>query len=104
MGRIRHMVPCDGGAGAVRGYRALRGGGMPWNAEVLTMPVWAFHGALDDVVPLTETVDMVKAIQRAGGNARLTVFGDCGHDAWTYAYDEMLLQWLLAQKRTETDK
>lgn len=22
-GRIRHMVPCDGGAGAVRGYRAL---------------------------------------------------------------------------------
>lgn len=29
------------------------GGGMPWNAEVLTMPVWAFHGALDDVVPLT---------------------------------------------------
>ena len=80
------------------------GGGMPWNAEVLTMPVWAFHGALDDVVPLTETVDMVKAIQRAGGNARLTVFGDCGHDAWTYAYDEMLLQWLLAQKRTETDK
>ncbi len=47
---------------------------------------------------------MVKAIQRAGGNARLTVFGDCGHDAWTYAYDEMLLQWLLAQKRTETDK
>ena len=80
------------------------GGGMPWNAEVLTMPVWAFHGALDDVVPLTETVDMVKAIQRAGGNARLTVFGDCGHDAWTYAYDETLLQWLLAQKRTETDK
>lgn len=80
------------------------GGGMPWNAEVLTMPVWAFHGALDDVVPLTETVDMVKAIQRAGGNARLTVFGDCGHDAWTYAYDEMLLQWLLAQKRMETDK
>lgn len=80
------------------------GGGMPWNAEVLTMPVWAFHGALDDVVPLTETVDMVKAIQRAGGNARLTVFGDCGHDAWTYAYDEMLLQWLLAQKRTKTDK
>ena len=82
----------------------LTGLSMPWNAEVLTMPVWAFHGALDDVVPLTETVDMVKAIQRAGGNARLTVFGDCGHDAWTYAYDEMLLQWLLAQKRTETDK
>ena len=79
------------------------GGGMPWNAEVLTMPVWAFHGALDDVVPLAGTVDMVKAVQRAGGCAKLTVFGDCGHDAWKYAYDETLLQWLLSQRRTVTD-
>lgn len=76
------------------------GGGMAWNAGVLTMPVWAFHGAQDDVVAVEETLAMVKAIWRSGGNVRMTIYDDCGHDAWNKAYSEELLQWLLNQKRS----
>lgn len=75
------------------------GGGMPWNAAVLKMPLWAFHGALDDAVSVQETVSMVKAVQRTGGTVRLTVHGDCGHDVWDRAYDETLLEWLLEQRK-----
>lgn len=75
------------------------GGGMPWNAKVLKMPIWAFHGAMDEAVAVTESVNMVKAVQRSGGQVKLTIYGDCGHDVWNKAYDEKLLQWLLSQQK-----
>ncbi len=42
------------------------GGGMAWNAHMLTMPVWAFHGSADDIVPVFHSDDMVKAMEKAG--------------------------------------
>lgn len=62
--------------------------------------VWAFHGATDDVVPLAEDQAMVDAINGCGGDARITVYPDTGHDAWTQAYaTEELYTWLLAHRR-----
>ena len=77
------------------------GGGQSWLAGRLAgTPVWAFHGAKDEVVPLQASEEMVQAIQRAGGNVRLTVYPDRGHDAWTPTYDNPeLYDWLLAQRR-----
>lgn len=77
------------------------GGGMPWNAAMLTMPIRAFHGAMDEAVDVTESVNMVKAVQRVGGRVSLTIHGDCGHDVWNKAYDEQLLQWLLSQRKDD---
>jgi predicted peptidase len=65
------------------------------------VPVWAFHGAEDDVVPLAGDQAMVDAINACGGDGRLTVYPDTGHDAWTRAYaDERLYAWLLGHRRT----
>ncbi|MHC4345329.1 MAG: carboxylesterase family protein [Planctomycetota bacterium] len=47
------------------------------------LPVWAFHGAKDEVVPLKESIEMVDAVNRCGGKAKLTVYADVGHNAWT---------------------
>ena len=64
------------------------------------VPVWAFHGALDDVVPLAQDQAMVQAINACGGDARMTVYPDVGHDAWTQAYaTEELYAWLLEHRR-----
>jgi predicted peptidase len=64
------------------------------------VPVWAFHGERDDVVPLAGGRAMVDAINACGGTARLTVYAGVGHDAWTPAYDDpQLYEWLLAQRR-----
>jgi len=64
------------------------------------LPVWAFHGALDDVVPLSGSQDMIDAIKAAGGNPRFTIYPQAGHDSWTetYANDE-IYSWLIQQRR-----
>jgi predicted peptidase len=64
------------------------------------MPIWVFHGAQDDVVPLSASETMVAALRKAGNNPRFTVYPDAGHDSWTQAYDEPeLYPWLLAQTK-----
>jgi predicted peptidase len=61
------------------------------------MPVWAFHGALDQNVPLSESQKMVDALGRAGGKTRLTVYPDASHDCWDLTYrDSRLYLWFLA--------
>ncbi|MCH7939464.1 MAG: dienelactone hydrolase family protein [Candidatus Marinimicrobia bacterium] len=58
------------------------------------LPVWAFHGARDTVVPVTASERMVTAINNAAGQALLTIYPDANHDSWTvtYANDE-LYEW-----------
>ena len=64
------------------------------------VPVWSFHGAQDTVVPLAGDQATIEAIKACGGDARLTVYPDTGHDAWTAAYaDPELYPWLLQQRR-----
>jgi len=77
------------------------GGGLPALAYRLRhVPIWAFHGAKDPVVPLYESQRMVEAVQRAGGNARLTIYPDAEHDAWTETYNNPeLYAWLLSHRR-----
>lgn len=79
------------------------GGGDPATAERIShLPVWAFHGARDRVVPLKATQDMVDALKRAGAEPKLTVYPNAGHNSWTAAYDDkQLYEWLASQKRTQ---
>jgi len=73
------------------------GGGMYWNAARLkAVPVWAFHGARDKTVLVEESVKMVEKVNAAGGNAKLTVYPENFHDAWTDTYtDPKVYCWLL---------
>lgn len=69
-------------------------------ARVARLPIWAFHGARDDAVPLAGAREMVDAVRAAGGNVKFTVYPEVGHDAWEPAYaDPLLYDWLLAQRR-----
>ena len=71
------------------------GGGMAWNASVLTMPIWAFHGACDTVVSPTQSDEMVAKLRSLGADVRYTRAEGVGHNVWTLAYTEELLHWLL---------
>ena len=85
------------------------GGGMYWNAErLVNVPVWAFHGAKDTTVFLEESEKMVDAVNRCGGNAKLTVYPENDHNAWSDTYQNpAVFAWLLQQtnthRRTHTD-
>lgn len=64
------------------------------------LPVWAFHGALDDVVPLSGSRNMIDAIKAAGGNPRFTIYPAAGHDSWTETYsNDEIYSWLMQQRR-----
>jgi predicted peptidase len=78
------------------------GGGQPATAQKIAhLPVWAFHGAQDEVVPPAQSERMVNALKMAGAkNVRLTVYPEAGHDSWTETYaNPALYKWLLKQKR-----
>jgi predicted peptidase len=82
------------------------GGGEWFLAERMkNVPVWAFHGAKDGVVPLRESQEMVDALKRAGGNVQLTVYPEANHDSWTETYNNpKLYEWLLSQRKAGEGK
>ena len=76
------------------------GGGMPWNAGVLNMPIWAFHGTDDTVVLPHNTEDMVEKLQALGKNVTYTRLDGVGHNAWSFAYNADLIDWFLKHRRS----
>jgi predicted peptidase len=82
------------------------GGGERYMADKFkNVPVWAFHGAKDNVVPPVKSEEMVNAINARGGNARLTVYPDAAHDSWTATYDNPeLYDWFLKHRKSRKIK
>ncbi|UKS27352.1 prolyl oligopeptidase family serine peptidase [Paenibacillus sp. HWE-109] len=66
------------------------------------VPIWAFHCVADDIVPVSGTEDMVKALTSIGGNVRVTYYSGLKHNHKvmyeTYNKAE-LYTWLLNHKR-----
>lgn len=75
------------------------GGGMAWNAEVLKMPIWTFHGKEDTVVSPNQTLEMVEKLKKMNPDFKYTLYDGVGHDSWVRAFSQELLQWLLAQRK-----
>jgi len=77
------------------------GGGKRFMASRLKdVPVWAFHGAKDMIVPLKESEEMVNAVKARGGDTKLTVYPNTGHNSWTVTYDNQeLYDWFLKHRK-----
>ena len=78
------------------------GGGDPATVcNLKDVPVWAFHGALDEQVPPDQSQRMVDALRGCGGNVRFTLYPDLTHDSWTRTYaNPVLYDWLLQQHKS----
>ena len=79
------------------------GGGDPATVNVLkNLPIWVFHGGLDKVVLAEESEKMVRALEKAGGKIRYTLYPQAYHDSWTETYDNSALyDWMLSNRKTE---
>ncbi|MCC5468142.1 prolyl oligopeptidase family serine peptidase [Pelosinus sp. Bkl1] len=67
-----------------------------WNKQLLSMPIWAFHGENDPILPLKNAEAMITALRKQGGSPRFTVLPDQGHYiAGVYKNNE-LYDWFLA--------
>lgn len=95
--RFAAIVPICGGGDPLKAMLAD-----PNKAEALrSLAVWAFHGAKDPVVKLSESERMVEALRRAGvREVELTVYPEAQHDSWTETYaNPKLYEWLLRHQR-----
>jgi len=77
------------------------GGGEPLGTRnLIHVPVWAFHGAKDETVPIERTEEMVNALKERAGNVKVTIYPEAGHDSWTETYDNPeLYEWFLSHKK-----
>lgn len=77
------------------------GTGICWCAgNLASVPVWAFHGDLDDTVPLDESQRMEERLRACGGDVKLTICHGKGHDCWTETYHRSdIYTWLLAHHK-----
>ena len=77
------------------------GGGDPsLAAKIANVPVWAFHGEDDNLVPVRFSREMIDGIKKAGGNPKYTEYPDAGHNIWNQVVSTPgLMDWLFEQKR-----
>jgi predicted peptidase len=64
-------------------------------------PVWNFHGAADQTVPVSLSRERIAARRKAGGRPLYTEYeGGVDHNVWEWAFTEPeLVQWLFSQRR-----
>ncbi|MBT6154197.1 MAG: hypothetical protein HOL01_11515 [Planctomycetaceae bacterium] len=81
------------------------GGGDELQATRLAkLPLWAFHGDADGVVPVGRSRRMISALKKSGGKPKYTELPGVGHNAWTPAYqqEEGVVAWMFQQTRKKT--
>jgi predicted peptidase len=69
--------------------------------RIIHVPIWVFHGMLDDIVKVSRSRNMVNALVRAGGVPRYTEYPAINHFCWGLAFsDTTMLDWLFNKIKT----
>jgi len=107
-GRFAALVPISGAIRPPNGERELFVTPLASEADpfaalasrLRAMPIWIFHGAKDDVVPLEDDRRTTAALKAVGSDVRYTELPEANHNAWDPAYAmPELWTWLFAQHR-----
>lgn len=68
--------------------------------DIAHIPIWAFHGELDESVKVERSRNMVAALTKAGGKPKYTEYKGEGHLIWSKVVQEPeLLPWMFSQHR-----
>ena len=72
-----------------------------WDLCVIKdIPMWAFHGAKDPVISLTNAQSVITALIACPGDPLFTIYPDLYHDAWTRTYNNpAVYDWLLTKTK-----
>ncbi len=87
--RFAALVPCCGWGDESR------------IARLVHVPVWAVHGASDNVIPVSRTQTMIAALRRSGGDPRYLEMPGVGHNCWEAVFrpDSEVLTWMFRQRQ-----
>jgi predicted peptidase len=64
------------------------------------LPIWAFHGETDELIPVSEAQRTIDALKAMGGNVRLTIYPGVGHNLQQTYESSELYEWFLQQQRS----
>ena len=68
-------------------------------SRLKNLPIWAFHGDADEIIPVSDTRRTVDALKTIGANVKMTIYPGVGHDAWTQTHrNPELYDWFLAHQ------
>lgn len=69
--------------------------------RIVKLPVWAFHGGKDNVVPPAQTSELITQLSEAGSTrVKYTLYPDADHNSWDAAYgDPKTAEWMFAVRR-----
>jgi predicted peptidase len=92
--RFAAIAPCCGGGDFLTPHLADK-------SMLTTLPIWAFHGAKDPVVPIEESERMVNYMKKLGvKEVKFTIYPEAQHDCWTQTYaNPELYEWFLQHSR-----
>ena len=96
------VAPICGGGEVLHVLLAKLGYTTPAQKETLKgLPIWAFHGAKDNIVSPSESERMIRAMKDLGaGEVKLTIYPEATHNSWAQTYSNPdLYKWLLEHKR-----
>jgi predicted peptidase len=64
------------------------------------VPLWVFHGAKDNVVPIQKSEIVVNELKRLAADVKFTVYPDANHNSWDAAFAEPdFLSWIFSFRR-----
>jgi len=72
-------------------------------AKLKEIPCWCIHGDADEMIPVTQSRQMIEALKKTGGRPRYQELSGVGHNASSdqaYAQAE-LWEWVLQQERVK---
>lgn len=79
------------------------GGGDPsWADRYAGIPIWAFHGQADTVVPVIRGREMIQSLGGAGHwpELRYSEYPGVGHNSWTQTFErDDVYRWLFSQRK-----
>jgi poly(3-hydroxybutyrate) depolymerase len=87
-------------------YSVCGGSDVAAASKLTGTPLWIFHGANDDIVPVSLSRDTYKEIVRLGGRTvRYTEYSGVKHNSWENVSQEKSLgTWLFAQRKGQTSE
>jgi predicted esterase len=71
-----------------------------WASRLKEVPIWAFHGEKDDLVPVSDTQDLIDTLRALGNEVRSTVLPNRDHYILDAYENQELYSWFLQHVRT----
>jgi predicted peptidase len=71
-----------------------------YDARVKKIPFWIFHGAVDAVVDVKNSREMVEKLKSLGVNVKYSEYPGVNHNSWDNAFaDPEFLSWMFSKKK-----